>query len=252
MTPPSTKTGLEVELAKIATWWRTALQEDRTFLGDRMFAIADTEHDQPVPAGISNPFWQIIRNLPSLHDPRDGVVPYPYPMGLGIGRDQLARRYSWAIPTPGDMRWLVNVLNGRPLVEAAAGSGYWAWQAAQVGIDVTAYEPCRPDNNPFVEGREYFPLRRADAVTAASRHPDRALLISWPSYSEPWAAETLRAYQGDLFIYAGEPEGGCCADDAFFELLDREWVEVGESTHHRTWWGIHCRLIAYRRRTVTS
>lgn len=64
---------------------------------------------------------------------------------------------------------------------------------------------------------------------------------------EPWAAAALNAYRGDLVIYAGEGPGGCCADDDFFDQLDTRWEPVAASPHHRTWWGIHCRLTAYRR-----
>jgi len=50
----------------------------------------------------------------------------------------------------------------------------------------------------------------------------------------------------------GEPEGGCCADDAFFGMLDAEWDEVGDCPHHVTFGGIHCYLTEYRRKGATD
>lgn len=40
---------------------------------------------------------------------------------------------------------------------------YWAWQLAQAGIDVAAYEPNNPESNRYVGVDEpYHPLLRGD------------------------------------------------------------------------------------------
>lgn len=240
---------ISADLAAIRTWWSTSDRIDSP-LAARHFPIAGTRYDQLVPDGVENPYWEIIRHLPSEDSNvlGDGVTPYGYPRGLHqMYREKLTTRFAWAIPSPADMAWLARTLEGRPLVEAAAGSGYWAWQAAQAGIDVIAYEPQEPAANHFVDGPEYFPLERADAVTAAQEHADRALLMVWPSYGGTWAAEALGAYQGEVLVYVGE-HWACCAEEGFFELLDAEWEEFGGLPDHRTWWGIHCRVTAYRRK----
>jgi hypothetical protein len=79
-------------------------------------------------------------------------------------------------------------------------------------------------------------------------HPDRALFLCWPSFDDPWAAQALACYAGDLLIYAGEGEGGCTADDEFFKLLEAEWDELEYSPRHVTYRGIHDYLTAYRRK----
>jgi hypothetical protein len=246
---PTTSTDITTDLDAIRTWWNTPREPDTSFFA-RHFPIADTPYDQVTPDGIDNPYWEILRHLPSENSGilGDGITPYGFARGLSstMYRTDLVTRFSWAIPTPADMAWLATTLDGRPLVEVGAGSGYWAWQASQVGVDVIAYEPHEPAANDYVDGPEYFPLERADAVTAARQHPDRALLMVWPSYEATWAADALRAYQGDLLVYVGE-HWACCAEESFFELLDAEWDELGESPDHRTWWGIHCRMTAYRR-----
>ncbi len=237
---------LTTAIADIDAWW-THNQGVADFCGQRMFRIAGSPLDQLVPDGIENPYWEIIRRMPSTYDMWDGVTPYGYAPELKVGyREHLAKRYSWAIPSPGDITWMTEVLNGRSLVEIGAGGGYWSWQAQQAGVDVMAYEPNEPADNGFVEGREYTTILR-DGHDAAKHHPDRALMLCWPNYAEPWAAQALAAYKGDLLIYIGEGESGCCTDDAFFELRDSEWTEAGESPDHLTWWGIHCRMRAYRR-----
>ena len=137
-------------------------------------------------------------------------------------------------------------LAGRGVVEPGAGGGYWAWQLAQSGIDVVAYDPAPPEANKFVSGRPWCPVLRNDH-RVVSGHPDRALFLCWPSYDEDWAGNALALYRGDQLFYAGESDGGCTADGAFFRMLGAEWEEVSESERHITFSGIHCYLTEYRR-----
>lgn len=220
-----------------------------------MIRIAGTEHDQVVPDGVQNPYWELLRHYPSINDGLwHGITPFGYaeglgyPEGLGMSRNRFTTTYAWAIPTPGDVAWIASLLQGRGVVEVGAGTGYWAWQLQQAGVDVVAYEPLAPDVNHYVSVAEpYVPLLQGDA-TAAAGHGDRALLMSWPDWGGSWPEDALRAYPGDLVIYAGEGDGGACGDAGFFKLLAEEWELIGDSPHHRTWWGVNCRLAAYRRR----
>jgi hypothetical protein len=165
------------------------------------------------------------------------------------GRLGLATRYAWSIISPGDVDWIVEQLDGRPVVEIGAGSGYWAWQLAQAGVDVVAYDPHPPAaDNQYCKHGPYAPVA-VGGPGAVTLHPDRALLMVWPPYGGAHAEEALRAYRGDLLLYAGEGWGGCTADDGFYELLDAEWVETSVSERHVSWSGIHCRLSAFRRKS---
>jgi len=220
---------VSAELAEIDQWW--AQRPDLTSHA-RAFRIAGSTYDQITPIGIDNPYWEIVRQLPSMRE----------------GHHLLTKRYSWAIPSPGDMIWLTQALSGRGLVEIGAGSGYWAWQAAQAGIDVIAYEPISSSTNTYTDGIEYSAILR-DGLAAARHHPDRALLLCWPSHDDPWATNALHAYPGDLMIYIGQDQGGNCADDDFFQLLARSWSPADSSANHITWRHAPSAMTAYRRRS---
>lgn len=222
--------------------------------------IAGSSRDQAVPNGMANPLWEIIRHIPSDVAWRgDGIEPNDFHVLMADGyrtsdgyrqlaRHALCARFAWSIPSPGDMRWLAQLLDGRGVVEIGAGSGYWAWQMAQTRIDVLAYDPNLPGpDNRYVKHELFHPVLPGDDRMAA-HFPDRALLLCWPPYATSMAADTLRAYDGDLLVYVGEPEGGCTGDDEFHKLLDSEWDEAGASPFHVTWSGIHCYMTAYRRR----
>lgn len=256
---------------------------DATYGLNRVFGvndevpIANSRFDQPVRPGTKNPYWEIIRLMPAewvrYGGPRDGVGPgegYPSPYGFwmggdaedwkareeaGITRTNLTRRYSWAIPSPGDIAWiwgqltLRDVLRGEStgVVEVGAGTGYWAWQMQQYGLDVVAYDPFEPEEaNVFAQAGPYTKILPGEGTVAAA-HGDRALFISWPNYGDPWANKALKAYTGNMLFYAGESAGGCTADDAFYERLYSKWTRVATSPKHFSYWGIHCELTCWKR-----
>ena len=77
-------------------------------------------------------------------------------------------------------------------------------------------------------------------------HPDRTLFMCWPSMEMSFAYQSLSIYQGDVFIFVGEPGKGTAGDDAFHDLLDQQWEEI-EDYRIPVWDAIHDVLIVYRR-----
>ncbi|MBZ6258804.1 hypothetical protein KVH22_25145 [Streptomyces olivaceus] len=223
--------------------------------------IAGSDQDQTVPSGMSNPMWEAVRWMPAepyWHGATALRPTFPFDAfsretaldleRVGASRDNLAKCYAWSIISPGDVTWMTTILEGRAVVEVGAGTGYWAWQLEQAGVDVAAYDPHEvSDGNKFCTGGPYTTVLRDDAA-AVRHHQDRALLMVWPPYGGEHARHALSLYEGDLFFYAGESAGGCTADDGFYELLDAEWDEVSVAPQHVTWWGVHCQLAAYRRK----
>ena len=112
--------------------------------------IAGTDQDQAALLGVSNPLWEAVRWMPAEPDWRGGSLEPTYPYlafskatgaeleELGASRQSLATRYAWSIVSPGDVAWMVGQLGGRSVVEIGAGTGYWAWQLEQAGVDVAA------------------------------------------------------------------------------------------------------------------
>lgn len=227
--------------------------------------IATSSQDQTVPDGVRNPLWDAVRWMPAepyWHDASELQPTFVSSAfhkdtaleldGLGASRHHLSAHYAWSIITPGDVAWLTEVLDGSAVVEIGAGSGYWAWQLEQAGVDVAAYDPNPPaDDNGFCKAGPYTTVLPDDA-SAVKHHQDRALLMVWPPYEGEHARHALSLYEGDLLVYAGEGWGGCTADDGFYELLEAEWDEVSVAPQHVTWWGIHCRLAAYARKRVAA
>lgn len=163
-------------------------------------------------------------------------------------RQVLTRKYSWAIPNE---EALATVAEAGPIVEIGAGTGYWAALMRARGADVIAY-----DKHPMESGgNHYHPASRESWTkveygdeSAAGKHPDRTLLLSWPVYDEPVALNALTAFKGNRVVYIGEGWGGCTGDNKFHTMLDQHW-KLEKSVDIPQWDGIHDWLRVYTRKT---
>jgi hypothetical protein len=158
-------------------------------------------------------------------------------------RQQLVLDYAWAIP---DERAIATIVNRGPVVEIGAGAGYWAALIHAAGGDIVTYDTAPPALGPSRwTSAVWYPVT-AGGPEQAANHPDRTLLLIWPPYEEPMAADTLDTYTGDTVIYVGEGHGGCTADDQFHQMLDRHWTLV-DNLHIPQWFGLHDRLTIWER-----
>jgi hypothetical protein len=137
------------------------------------------------------------------------------------------------------------ILKYGPIVSVGAGSGYNEWLLQERGGDVLATDAFPATQNPYIFHGSWTDITQMTAQEAAEKYSDRSLFFCWPSYDAPWAAEALRAYQGDTVIYIGEGFGGCTGDDAFHEELET-WEEI-ERLSIPQWEGIYDKLYIYRR-----
>lgn len=215
------------------------------------------------PPGVENPYWQIVRQMPTSRLRFTGEPWSPESFAYhpetfkptGPSRNDLVRRYSWAITDPASVSFVAEHANGG-LVEIGAGTGYWAWQLSQRGVPVIPYDIAPPDldengwcQEKGPDGLELRPvfqtvLRGTAQDAALKRHP---LFLCWPPMSS-MAADALAAYRGDRVIYIGEGDWGCTANDDFHEALNADWEEIAEHVGVR-WSGINDRITVYRRAT---
>ncbi|MFI6155117.1 hypothetical protein ACIBCA_20780 [Kitasatospora sp. NPDC051170] len=174
------------------------------------------------------------------------------PEGLGAPlprRQDLSRIYAWALASHTALRWIADRLDGRPLLEVGAGSGYWAHLLRHQGLDVLATDAeARTEHNGWTSRFRYTDVRPGHAPADAAAHPDRALALLWPPHRDPMAADALRAYRGEALLYLGDGPGGLCADDAFFAELEARWRPVSSCPLTLRWLGNRDRALFYHRR----
>lgn len=216
--------------------------------------LIDSPHDQEHVT--DNPYWELVRHYPLVGQsrppqPEEAVqvagMLGPRDLHTRPDRHDLIRWFARSVPTPADLTWLRDRLAGRGLLEVGAGTGYWAWQLAQLGVDVLAVDRVPPDANPDVDRpRPFHPLTLEDAATAAARHPQRVLMLAWPPMEEPMDLEALTAYRGDTVITVGElsPATGT---DAGRDHLREHWTPYDRAPRHVVFGGMFDRLLIWAR-----
>lgn len=234
-----------------------------------------------------NPAWDYIQNIPT-DDMFGGFRRQPasfsgldeMKQGKYIGyRSRVTARWTWAIPDPTTLQWVAKQVGTRGIVEVGAGNGYWAWQLAQLGVDVNAYDiaPVGHKDSWFHEAlsemrkgddwydfevQEFHPVEQGSVeVLERPENAGRVLFLCWPNYDSDFAYSALRTFQGDEFIYVGEFYGcnadwqfGCLIGERWYWDRDdsqrdepmQEWEQVEEGPM-LSWAGIHDRIVKFRR-----
>ena len=224
---------------------------------------------------MGNPYLDAYRQQWARELGSDPLAPLreqPQPAGSGGVRHGMARRFSWAVPDDAALDTIAEH-SPRGVVEIGAGGGYWAGMLRARGVDVVAYDPDPAGGLWSGDGRTgwHDGTRWSDVLpgdhTAVQDHPDRTLLLVWPSYSAPWTDEVLDLYEGDTVIYVGAASvtgsdrmhallGAPCRhveDDEDCDCLPVsvlfEQVSVVEIPQ---WYGIGDRLSVHHRASVLS
>lgn len=158
-------------------------------------------------------------------------------------RDQLVRRYAWAVPDPAS----IEALRGHEWLEIVSGSGYWANQLRLDGTRVIA-----TDLEPWE--KTWTPVAQLSALDAVREFTPSGvgLLTVWPEYDAPWPGQALAEFirlGGQRVAYVGEGAGGCTGDDHFHWLLETFFTEETWAAVPR-WHGIRDGLSLHRRNGV--
>lgn len=192
---------------------------------------ADTAQDHGVKP--ANPYLQeflaVHRELRVIPD---GDLRFDPATGAALrsAREDLVRRYAWAVPNTLALRAIA--AHG-PVVELGAGNGYWSMLLEAAGVDVVAYDADPTAQNPYTNGDPWFEVRTG-GVESIDAHQDRTLLLCWPPRNDPFACDALAAYQGDTVCYVGEGWGGCTAPGEFFDELQARFTRI-ERVSIPTW-----------------
>src|SRR5947207_7583559 len=176
-----------------------------------------------------NPYWNKVKELFSTRSSNYDEAHYHWIVKHAETREKCCKTYAWAIASPVSVAFVARHVDPCA-IEIGAGTGYWAWQLSQHGIDILAYDIAPPDKIP----NDYFTPRMERPSTTLvktwhpvqqggpevlTEHPDRTLFLCWPPYASDFAHQCLNAYQGQRFVFIGEPYGGCTGDKDFFKLL---------------------------------
>lgn len=158
-------------------------------------------------------------------------------------RDETIREFGFAIPCAEAMDAIAAF---SPVLEVGAGTGYWSAILKKRGVDVIASDI--GDNAYTFSTGSVMPVEIIDALSAVRKWPDRNVLMVWPTYEDSWAAQCAQAMRpGRVLALVSEGHGGCVADDALFDTLDRQF-EHEQTVMIPVWEGMHDQLTIHRKR----
>ena len=151
----------------------------------------------------------------------------------------LVRKYSWAIPND---QAITGIKKYGPIVEIAAGSGYWAKLLKDAGVDIVAY-----DNGDASYTQYWTEVKHGDE-NIVTEHPDRTLFLCWPPKWNEMAFLALKNHKGQHVIYAGEMgENSATATPLFFKEL-KDHFDLVESIGVLNWPPYSDKVYVFRRR----
>ena len=176
---------------------------------------------------LSSKDWEVYHELNILRSilPLDSFTFRKYLQGYGM----------YAIVTRDWVRELVKWLDGRKVLEIMSGRGWIAKTVQEEGGHIIATDNKSSYQDWKSKGSELSDIENLSAVDAIKKYGKDVdfVLMAWPPYNEPQAADVVKAIQKvnpDIkIIYIGESEGGCTANDKFFELVTEIEDEEFES-----------------------
>lgn len=198
------------------------------------------------------------------HRPQEFCIRCVLDSGQDAVPHAVKQRFAWAVPNEEALDAVARY-SPSGVVEIGAGAGYWARLLRARGVDVVAFDPEPPgEASDWHSGYAWSEVQHGDH-TVVAKHPDRTLLLVWPSYSQGWTDAVVELYAGDTVVYVGEPPGGCTGTDRMHQLLGGEtscWCfedpcdcpptvparfrEV-ERVGIPQWWGLNDYLSVHRR-----
>lgn len=166
-------------------------------------------------------------------------------------RDWYINKCGFAVLTQEFVQACAEKFKDRHILEVMAGSGYFSYGLKKFGAknviatdtNEWAMDAKRMRSNKFKNwSTPYMPIEQLDAVEAIKKYPDTDLVImSWPPYTEHSGYEVAKACEerGLELLYIGEDQGGCTADDDFFDLVYQYETTLLFRDYFRQFQGIH-------------
>jgi len=173
--------------------------------------------------------------LPTVSQLRHSISSVPITHRDKFNRIQTASRirskyiklYGYSLLNQELIDDMVKFFDGKRILEVGCGSAYLAAELQKRGVDIKV-----TDNFAWEDffKHKYIDIEKIDGVEAVKKYGKEYdyVLMSFPEYSSPFAYNILKVCMEmniDL-IYIGEDQGGCTADDDFFELLETVWMEM--------------------------
>ena len=140
-------------------------------------------------------------------------------------RSEFTKKCGFVLWTKSSMDELAALIKDDKWLEVMSGTGYLGNTMNSVyHSNIRITDDKSWNNGSWADDDIYKNIEKLDALDAIDKYHDevKGVIMSWPPYGDPIATKILeRCTEYKLqILYIGEYEGGCTADDEFFESLD--------------------------------
>lgn len=163
-------------------------------------------------------------------------------------RSHFTVRACWFLPTREWVEHMLKIVEGKKVLELAAGTGFAGAIFRLHGVDWTStdIDPARSEGRPWSEVNPVLQLNWQEAVSLI---PHDVIFISWWPYNEKEGTDLKIARwalaNGKRVIFVGEGYGGCTGSADFWRYaktknllpLDEDvaqWVGIRDQTYELT------------------
>ena len=160
-------------------------------------------------------------------------------------RNIFTNALSWAVPTEECLDAISAFVQSDTIIEVGCGAGFWASLLSLKGVSIIPTDPFLSHGS---NGENNFTaVEELSAEQAIEKYQDaNVLMILWPSYNDDFAVNALRNFTGNKIVFIGEGQGGCTADDDFYDELSENWEDCN-GISLPNWEGIHDYCSFYQR-----
>ena len=174
---------------------------------------------------------KIVREL--ISDLQQKIIPYEYPKfifetgSFFLLRDLIIREQGFAVVCKKWIKPLAEWIGKRKCLEVMAGCGSISYALQQEGVNIIATDNFSWDgHNSWNSTKKYFTdIENIDCVKAVEKYGKDIdiIIMSW-AYMDDNAYKTLIKMReinpSAIMIVIGEGQGGCTANDDFFEEIN--------------------------------
>lgn len=170
---------------------------------------------------------------------------------ISILKDDFTKYFGYALLSEPLISSLTEQLKNTKVIEVGAGCGFLASNLLDRGINIVAIDKESSTKSSYGFINKFCDILPDIAEEHLTHNNYENIIMSWPNYSEPFAANILKILKpGQRLYYLGEGLGGCTGDDEFFNLLESKAILNEKLTqslrkHGLSWQSIHDRWNVY-------
>lgn len=199
---------------------------------------------------------EIIKKL--INDLQNNIIPYEYPSfilqdsAFFMLRDKIIKEQGFALVCEKWIKPLAEWIGDRKCLEVMSGTGALSYALKEQGINIIATDDFSWNGiASWNNEKKYFTnVEKIDCIEAIRKYGKDIdiVIMSW-AYMDDCAYKTLlemrKVNPNAVMLVIGESQGGCTADDNFFEAIHRvedEKIYYIDSLYD-TWFGLHDHLM---------